>query len=249
MSDSGKFYDANRELKRAAYFKTYSANDGTTRLMIDVIAEKIAEYGTGAVSVLDLGTGNGFLLHEVAKKHHGGAADGSLYIGIDSSADMIELAKQQDESTALQFKVMDNAATSFTDDQFDFVIAKAVSNIDEREVARILKPGGWFIYKEYGLGKGIVELLAPDYISANLSHPGSEMLAVLQNLAFEYVEMRQFSVAIQRTKSDVESLLNTMRILPAHLTMELALAKVATYYGNNDSMLVHSDPFIVLGRR
>lgn len=249
MSDSGKFYNSDREGKRAAYFKKYSTNDGTTDLLIDIISDKIAQRGKDMLSILDLGTGNGFLLREVVKKQGTVIADGNFYIGIDSSADMIALAEQQDASGLLHFKVMDNTATTFADNQFDFIIAKAVSNIDEQEVARILKPGGWFIYKEYGPGKGLVELLAPVRSSVSTQRSGVDILTVLQDLDFRFVELRQFSVAIPRTKSDVEALLHTMRILPEGLTMESVLAKVAKYYAKNDSLLIHSDPFIILGQK
>ena len=87
---------------------------------------------------LDLGCGEGRVGAELARRGH-------RVTGIDSSAAMVELARERHEA-----QVGDAAALPFEDGAFDLVVAyMSVMNFDNpegaiAEVARVLEPGGRF---------------------------------------------------------------------------------------------------------
>ena len=56
--------------------------------------------------------------------------------------------------------IADNNKLPYKKSEFDMVIGKLVTNFSAREVFRILKKNGNFIYKEYGKYKGMKELFA-----------------------------------------------------------------------------------------
>ncbi|MFN4245043.1 MAG: class I SAM-dependent methyltransferase [Brevinematia bacterium] len=109
--------------------------------------EKIAEDITSRISsgrILDVGTGPGYLVFEIAKKSQ------SLdIVGIDISKDMIEIAKRNAEnvrgSHSVRFQFGDVSKLPFEDEYFDFIVStlslhhwpKPVESINE--IYRVLK--------------------------------------------------------------------------------------------------------------
>jgi SAM-dependent methyltransferase len=87
-------------------------------------------------ATLDLGCGEGRVGAELARRGH-------RVTGIDSSPEIVELARERHEAV-----VGDAAALPFDDASFDLVIAyMSLMNMDDldavvREVARVLVPGG-----------------------------------------------------------------------------------------------------------
>jgi ubiquinone/menaquinone biosynthesis C-methylase UbiE len=114
------------------------------------IADDIADAAPDGGDVLDVGTGPGVLLVEVARRR----ADLRL-TGVDLSADMAataqrNLAESGDRATA---RVGDVAALPFADDSFDLVVSSLTTHHWDDpagatgELARVLRPGGrWYIY-------------------------------------------------------------------------------------------------------
>jgi len=89
--------------------------------------------------VLDLGCGTGMLLDELARR-------GEFVVGIDSSPEMLELARKRRGSLALVLADADHLP--FIDRSFDAVVSVTLlQNMPNpaatvREVARVMKPGG-----------------------------------------------------------------------------------------------------------
>jgi len=89
--------------------------------------------------VLDLGCGTGMLLDELARRS-------AFVVGIDSSPEMLELARKRRGSAALVLADADHLP--FTDRSFDAVVSVTLlQNMPNpaatvREVARVTKPGG-----------------------------------------------------------------------------------------------------------
>lgn len=243
MSNKKAFYTSEREIKRSKYFASSAVNDGSTDILLEMIGSKIAALGSVPYEVLDLGTGNGYLLREVARRWS--SAGSGRYRGIDSSSDMIDAARHDTQGGLLQFDTMDNTHTSFADNQFDFVIAKAVSNVSVSEVLRVLKPEAWFLYKEYGPGKGLVEILD----DGHTSHTGDGMIEIMKQCGFSYLEIHKYHVPLVREKRDVYSLIDTMRILPSDLTVADVHARIERFFGKKNKKTIHSDSYIIVGRK
>ena len=89
--------------------------------------------------VLDLGCGTGMLLSELARRSE-------FVVGIDSSSEMLELARKRRDSTALV--LADADYLPFANRSFDAVVSVTLlQNMPNpkatiREVARVAKPGG-----------------------------------------------------------------------------------------------------------
>ncbi len=244
MSNSGKYYGLKRENKRLSFFKAYTNNDNVTNEMLDIIEKKITE--TQPISILDLGTGNGYLIREVLRRNKN-ALKSSTLIGIDSSSVMIEIANNYLDAEAIEFIEMDNNRTKFQNDYFDIIIAKAVSNISTTEVYRILKTGGWFIYKEYGPGRGIVEIMTS--MRKRRVHSGDRIVDDMKRMGFGNIELRKFYIPLSRTRDEVRAITDTMRILPYGITRDKVTRAIDEYYREKSWKIIHSDPYLIIGQK
>jgi SAM-dependent methyltransferase len=121
-------------------------SDFTGRIPLLKMAEPVA-----GKRVLDLGCGEGYFARHLKSR---GA---SKVIGVDQSAGMIELAERQERDQPLGIDYLQRCATDlaiFADQQFDMTIAVFLFNYltvaqTQRcmaEVARVLKPGGRFLF-------------------------------------------------------------------------------------------------------
>jgi SAM-dependent methyltransferase len=160
---------------------------------------------------------------------------------------MIEIAKSYSDAGAIDFIEMNNSNTEFQNDYFDIIIAKAVSNISTNEVCRILKTGGWFIYKEYGPGKGIVEIMAT--IRKQKFHSGDRIVEEMKQVGFGNIELRKFHIPLSRTRDEVRAIADTMRILPHGVTRGKVTMAIDEYYGGKSWKTIHSDPYLIIGQK
>lgn len=105
--------------------------------------ETFAPTGT----LVDVGSGPGYLLVEIA-----GAYPDLKLIGVDSSADMAELARRNAQieglSDRIEFRTGDVQNLPFEDESVDFVVSSlslhhwSAPNAALQEIHRVLKPGG-----------------------------------------------------------------------------------------------------------
>jgi arsenite methyltransferase len=98
-------------------------------------------------AVLDLGSGGGLDCFLAAKK----VGPGGRVVGLDMSADMIQLARRNARSVGadnVQFRLGEMEEMPFPDSSFDVIISNCVINLSPdkdavlRECYRVLKPGG-----------------------------------------------------------------------------------------------------------
>jgi ubiquinone/menaquinone biosynthesis C-methylase UbiE len=118
----------------------------------DAIRASLRHIPVGkSINALEIGCGNGYLLEVI----HAGFPSIRFW-GIDYTQKMVELARSR-RMERVGILRGDVCAMSFKDAVFDVVISERViiNLLDEtdqelafREVARVLKPGGWFICVE-----------------------------------------------------------------------------------------------------
>lgn len=120
----------------------------------DIFFKTISQYLKDADSLLDIGTGNGFVLSEIVRRN----PQLKLKLcGVDNSAEMVMLAKKNLMDLA-NIEIADADYLPFGQKSFDVVTAKNVTRINAEEAYRVLKPGGIFVFREYGPGKGLCEI-------------------------------------------------------------------------------------------
>jgi arsenite methyltransferase len=95
--------------------------------------------------ILDAGCGPGFYVAELAEK----VGPGGLVVGVDRSADMLELAAARSAGrTNVEFREGDATALPVEDEEFDAVVSvqmlEYVTDVDAAltEIRRALRPGG-----------------------------------------------------------------------------------------------------------
>ena len=154
---TASFYNKGVVHKRCKYFASNYATDNTTRYLIASVIDRLQKLPN--CNILDLGTGNGFVLTEIANKI--GSQNSTRLYGIDLSKYMVEEANNRCKGYPnISILEGDNYSLPFKNDFFDIITNKVVTNLSLSEVYRTLKKGGWFMFKEYSLGKGMEEIVA-----------------------------------------------------------------------------------------
>lgn len=116
------------------------------------IAQDVAAMAPGRGAVLDVGTGPGVLLVELARRR-----SDLMLTGVDLSADMVALAERNLAAVAdrASARVADVAALPFADESFDLVVSSfSLHHWEEpeaavSELARVLRPGGALVIYDF----------------------------------------------------------------------------------------------------
>jgi ubiquinone/menaquinone biosynthesis C-methylase UbiE len=132
------------------------------------LARRIYRRAPVATSILDLGTGPGKLLAELAHRYRP-----AQLIGLDQSAAMLELARCIGPDCSVRLVQASFDALPFRDNAFDLVTATAILHHADcltamfREVRRVLVPGGRFVALAFRRDPGgIVRALARRHSAA-----------------------------------------------------------------------------------
>ncbi len=204
----------------------------------DLFLSHIAQYVVDDCSLLDIGTGNGFILSQVSKKIN----KPIRLFGIDNSKEMVSLARKNLANNA-QIVEAGIEDLPFDDCNFDIVAAKNVTRIDAPEIFRVLKNNGVFIFREYGYGKGLIEITKlfsgriirqrkPEYYVENLSRAG-----------FQIVKFDQFE--IQRKYNSARELISIVKSFP--FIENFSKSDEAVIWEKfAENAIITSDPFILV---
>ena len=209
--------------------------------MNEIYFGTVSKYLDGASNLLDVGTGNGFVLSEIIKRNAG--LNTRLY-GIDSSESMVSLARKNLAGKADIF-LADASKLPFDDGSFDIVVAKNVTRINAEEISRVLRVGGVFIFREYGRGKGLCEIASlfpgriirqrdPQFYVSNLTSAG---------LTIEKLE----SFRVKRSYNSVEELITIVKSYP--FIDGLSDSDVKLIREHCRDAVVTSDPFLLVCRK
>ncbi|MHA1877349.1 MAG: class I SAM-dependent methyltransferase [Promethearchaeota archaeon] len=191
--------------------------------------------------ILDIGTGNGYILREIQKRYLGKYQ----LIGIDNSPEMLTKANSFGEG--IDYKLADNYNLPFRNKYFSTITAKNVTRFSSEELGRVLQKGGLFVFREYGEGKGLVEIAHLFSDRLIRSRKPDYYFRQLDNAGFKEIKIEQF---ILKRKFTQEELLNIIRMFPFIEDLnDSDLEKINELYEGKEVIEVTSDPFILTARR
>lgn len=192
--------------------------------------------------VLDIGTGNGFVLKQIQKKS---SLKLNLY-GLDNSEEMVNEAKKELLGIAEIIKG-NNDSLPFKDSSFNMITAKNVTRFNAFEIYRVLKPGGFFVYREYGKGKGLVEVA--NLFSGRIirSRDPSFYIEKLREAKMSKIKLDTYSV--KKKFRCIEDLLNVTKSYPfiSDYTTNDENIILKNFADNN--IIITSDPFILVTQK
>ena len=231
-------YDKETLLARA---ETEQIKPNQTIDINELFFTEVFNYLENGQSILDIGTGNGFVLSEIYRRK----PDLKLSLcGIDNSEEMVSIA-QKNLNAKAQILRSDANRLPFNERNFDLVTAKNVTRINAEEIYRVLKPGGVFVFREYGLGKGLCEITSlfpgriirqrnPLFYVNSLSEAGLSVLSLK-------------SYTITRDYGSVKNLITIVKSFPFIESFSQADAQKIIEKCHDG--IVTSDPFILVCRK
>ncbi len=233
------FYDKEKAQSREDFFRD---NALTASSVNDLFFNIIYEGVPAEARILDIGTGNAFVLEQLARRYP--SRYKGLY-GIDISPEMLEKAKERTSGLDIQLVLGDNMNLPFEPGFFDAVTAKNVTNFLESEVYRVLKSPGKFFFREYGSGKGLKEIA--DMFRGRLvrARDPSFYTQRLESAGFRNISLREIDV---KREYSFEELLQVMQMFPfLDQVREEDKAKIRDYFGSRDKAQITSDQIIIIG--
>ncbi|MCF7794935.1 class I SAM-dependent methyltransferase [Patescibacteria group bacterium] len=207
----------------------------------DLFLSHISQYLVNGCSLLDIGTGNGFVLSQILQK-----IDKQVQLfGVDNSKEMVSLAKRNlGKNAKIVEASIDNLP--FSDRNFDVVTAKNVTRIDAMEIFRVLKDDGVFIFREYGYGKGLIEVaeLFSGRIIRQLK-PES-YVKKLYKANFQVVKLNQFEISRRYNSArELVSIIKSFSFIEGFSESDEAV--ILKKFREN--AIITSDPFILVANK
>jgi len=128
-----------------------------TRARLPWIIDKLANIqSAGPLTLLDLGCGAGLLSNSLRKHLDEGQF---TILGVDSSRESLEIAKKhhprESQANSVQYHLADARKLPFSDHSLDAVLAMDfLEHVEQpqeiiREISRVLKPGGLFLFHTF----------------------------------------------------------------------------------------------------
>lgn len=192
--------------------------------------------------ILDIGTGNGFVLSEILRSYK----EHSLLFGVDISSEMVEIAQKNLGEAAVVLEA-DNNCLPFEGETFDIVTAKNVTRFSSHEVFRVLKSDGYFVFREYGFGKGLLELANIFKGRLLRSRSDDHYTRSLIDAGFSIVSVEKFEVI--RKYRDAECVIKIVQSFPFienySSSDELLIREIV----GHGEVVITSDPFIIVSRK
>lgn len=239
INSSANFYTKKVVKNRDSYFKksiTGHSNDNTTKTLVKLAVDNLKNDNS---RLLDIGTGNGYVISEIAKKNK---IFGTFYFGVDLSDEMIVEARKKCKTLSnITILKADNFHLPFEDNYFDVVTNKVVTNFSLSEVHRVLKIGGLFVFKEYGLYKGFGGIIEKFKNRVKTKDP-LDYLKEIRELQFCHCSYDQHFYIKKYKIIELKQIFLMAPIIRDFTENDMRLIKLGTSGGR---MSVISDPFII----
>ena len=224
MKSDKKIYDKKIVENRNEIFKKQN-----NTIISNEFFKTIEKYLKNDISILDIGTGNGYVLKELNERYNFNL---NLY-GNDISSEMIKQAQKN-------CKKINN--------KFDIVVAKNVTRFSAKEVYRILKPNGIFIYREYGKYKGMVEISKEFKSRLIRSRYKSFYDNKMRKANFEVVT--SCYIKEKRKYNNVNEIIKTIEAFPMILNFnDCDKNKLIQKYNNAENIEITSDAFLAVYKK
>lgn len=217
-------YDRMRRSKGHKPYNEFIEQPAMMNALEDALTGKTEQ------SILELGCGSGVTLEELQQKEWYG--EGNTLYGIDFSPNMIELARKANPHLYLETVSADK--TSFSSNFFDLVYASLMIHSFEdkgdcfKEVSRILKPGGSFIFTT-GHSAGMWTLFGGDYTTMGQARKEEGKITISEEgehhvfvIGGSYFEEGQMSFPIHDEKRKILATVPTFREHEGTLVRKLA---------------------------
>lgn len=165
-----------------------------------ILSRLRARAGAGGCDVLDLGCGAGFVANELARAGH-------RVTGADLSEDALEVARRHDSTGGVRYERADACRLPYGAASFDAVCAMDfLEHVEEpakvvAEVARVLRPGGWFFFHTFNRNllsrlvvihgvEWMVRNVPPNLHVYRLFIPPRELEAHCASCSLSFIELR-----------------------------------------------------------
>ena len=206
-----------------------------------LFVRKIISFMKEGSKILDIGTGNGFVLKQIQEN----SDIKSTLKGVDNSREMVITARENLGGSTVILEG-DNNNLPFADNSFDIVTAKNVTRYNSDELYRVLKNGGYFVFREYGPSKGMVEIanLFKDRLirSRQIEYYSTK----LEKSGFEIVSLEQYEV--HRQYQSVQEIINITKSFP-FIECYSEKDEEIIRENLNGNCNITSDPFILVAKK
>ena len=206
-----------------------------------LFVRKIISFMKEGCKILDIGTGNGFILKQIQEN----SSIKSTLTGVDNSSEMVITARKNLGERAIILEG-DNNNLPFADNSFDIVTAKNVTRYNSDELYRVLKDGGYFVFREYGPSKGLVEIANLFRDRLIRSRPIEYYSTKLEESGFEIVSIEQYEV--HRQYQSVQEIINITKSFPFIENYSKKDEETISECLNGNCNIT-SDPFILVAKK
>jgi SAM-dependent methyltransferase len=197
-------------------------------------------------TVLDLGSGAGFDAFLAAKA----VGPKGLVIGVDMTAEMITKARQNKAKggyTNVEFRLGEIEKLPVADRSVDVILSNCVINLSPdkpqvwREIARVLKPGGWVAVSDLALLKPLPPAVA-ESVEALV---GCVAGAVLVSETERMVKEAGLGDVVLKAKSDhIDDMVDSQDPLYQRILAELPAGAKPSEYVTSLEITARKDPFV-----
>lgn len=250
MGYSINFYNNDKAQKRDSYFANkplfYTNGVDTNKVFFDYILDsfkKIRKQNkTNKIKILDLGTGTGYVPHTLSQL----SDENFEIIGIDLARQMLDLAEKKNKDKRVKYLIADNISLPFENDSFDIVSNKLTTQFDFSELNRVLKPDGFFVFKEYDEAKGfreIYELFKIRYVK--IHKKPADYYEKLNQLNFQEIILRKFSIKREYEIAEIKKIFEMASIIENFSDNDLDLIQ----HSLGAKFTITSDPFIIYAQK
>lgn len=245
-----QFYSKKRAEERIRYYKRHTIfvknKIDTNKTFFDFILWALDNPpGLKRKRILDLGTGTGYVPQVLCRLTN----NNFNIVGVDLSENMLQSAKRETKDKRSQFLRADNNRLPFRDKSFDIVSNKLTTQFNIKEVYRVLKNGGYFIFKEYGKYKGfkeIAELFGDRY--KRTDRTPIEYLDDLYESRFSDITLRIFLIERSYNLQEIKEIFGMSNLIKdfTHNDLIKIKNKLAIASGK---IKITSDPFIICAKK